>query len=399
MTKRQALSLLALTQFLGMSVWFSASAVVPALSADWGLAAAAQAWLTMSVQLGFVVGTLVSALLNLADRVPARALFAVSSVAAGLATLLIPAAASGLGGALVLRLLAGAFLAGVYPVGMKIMATWTREDRGFGVGLLVGALTLGSAAPHLIKAFGEIGRWKPVLVSSGALAILGGLTAAAFVREGPYRAAAPRFDWKFAGTIWRDRPVVLANLGYFGHMWELYAAWTWVPVFLIASFGRRGIGEGPAALAGFAFIAAGALGSLVAGKAADRVGRTAVTSAAMAVSGACSLVAGLIFGANPWLVAAFVLVWGFAVVADSAQFSAGVSELAPLERMGTVLTLQTSLGFLLTLVTIRLVPSLERLVTWRWAFAFLALGPAAGIWAMLRLRRRPESARMACGRR
>ena len=398
-TKKQALALLSLTELLGMSVWFSASAVVPALTAAWGLSASGQAWLTMSVQLGFVAGALGSAVLNLADRVSGRWLFAVSSAVAGAATLLIPAAGGGFIPALVLRFMTGVFLAGVYPVGMKIMATWTREDRGFGVGLLVGALTLGSAAPHLIKACGAVGDWRPVLAASGALAVCGGLMAAVFVREGPYRTAVPRFDWKFIGTIWRDRPVALANLGYFGHMWELYAAWTWVPVFLVASFGRSALDERWAALAGFAFIAAGGAGSLVAGKLADRFGRTLVTSAAMAASGLCCFFAGLLFGGNPWAVTLLCLVWGFAVVADSAQFSAGVSELAPPDRIGTALTVQTSLGFLLTLVTIRLVPALERLLTWRWAFAFLAIGPAVGIWAMLRLRRLPASARMASGRR
>jgi MFS family permease len=399
MTKTRAVALLAATELLGMSVWFSASAVVPALAAAWRLSGGAQSWLTMSVQLGFVAGALGAAVLNLADRIPGRWLFAVSAVLAGAATLLIPASGAGFPTALALRFLTGVCLAGVYPVGMKIMATWTRKDRGFGVGLLVGALTLGSAAPHLFKALGQAGEWRAVLVASGSLAVLGGLAAAAFVREGPLRTAAPRFDWRFAGAIWRERPVTLANLGYFGHMWELYAAWTWVPMFLVASFRRTGFDERGAALAGFAFIAAGGPGSLVAGKLADRFGRTIVTSAAMAVSGTCCVLAGLLFGASPWALTVLCLVWGFAVVADSAQFSAGLSELCPPDRIGTALTLQTSLGFLLTLASIRLVPAVERLVTWRWAFAFLALGPAAGIAAMLRLRRLPASERMASGRR
>jgi MFS family permease len=399
MTKRTALISMSVAEFLGMSVWFSASAVVPALSIAWGLTGSGQAWLTMSVQIGFVVGALGSAILNLADIIPARRFFSFSSALAGTATLLIPAVGAGLPVALALRFLTGLLLAGVYPVGMKIVASWTWEDRGFGVGLLVGALTLGSAAPHLIKALGGVGEWKPVLVWSGVLAMAGGVIAAAFVREGPYRTAAPRFDWTYAGSIWRDRPILLANVGYFGHMWELYAAWTWVPVFLVASFRHSALNERWAALTGFAFIAAGGAGSLVAGKLADRRGRTVVTSAAMAASGLCCLLVGMFYGGNPWFVCALCLVWGFAVVADSAQFSAGISELCPAERIGTVLTLQASLGFLLTLVTIRLIPIVEHLLTWRWAFTVLALGPAAGILAMLRLRRLPAAAKMASGRR
>ena len=398
--KRRTLLLLALAEWLAMSVWFSASAVVPELSRVWKLSASSQAWLTMSVQLGFVAGALGSALLNLADRIPGRRLFAASSLLAGACTALIPLLAPSPGGAVLLRFLTGLFLAGVYPVGMKIMSTWTREDRGWAIGLLVGALTVGSASPHLLNALGGVSDWRFVLYAAAGLAAAGGLLAAFFIDEGPYKLPAARFNWKYAGQVWKDRGMVLVNLGYFGHMWELYAMWTWVPGFLLASFAAAGVGSARwAALASFAVIAAGGIGSLVAGRLADSFGRTRITMACLALSGLCCLAAGGLYGRSPLLLFSVCLIWGFSVVADSAQFSAGTSELCPAERTGTALTIQTSLGFLLTVVSIRLIPALERLVTWRWAFAFLAVGPAFGLWAMARLRRLPDSARMACGKR
>ncbi|HSU83860.1 MAG TPA: MFS transporter [Thermoanaerobaculia bacterium] len=395
--------LLAATILLAMTVWFSASAVVPQLTAEWKLSGGESSWLTMSVQIGFVLGALLSALLNLADRVPAHRLVAGSALLAAAANAAIPLLGVGLAPALALRFLTGIALAGVYPPGMKLVASWCREDRGFGIGILVGALTLGSGVPHLLNAlpvFGTGGMppWRSVLLATSAQSAIAGLLAAAFIHPGPYLGKAPPFDWRYAGRVLADRPTRLANFGYLGHMWELYAMWAWVPIFLLASYQGAGNSPRAARLAGFGVLAAGAVGCVVAGRLADRLGRTRVASWSLIVSGLCALTAGLFFH-HPGPLTAICLLWGFAVVADSAQFSAAVTELTDPRYAGTALTIQTSLGFLLTLFTIRIIPPLADRFGWEHAFLILAIGPAFGAWSMLRLRRLPEAAKMASGNR
>jgi len=392
------LAVLSLAELGALSLWFSASAVLPVLTREWGLGDGGRAGLTLAVQLGFIVGTLVSAIGNLPDVWSPRRLMAASAVGGALANAALALWVESLGLALLLRFITGAAMAGTYPPAMKIMATWFREGRGLAIGVLIGALTVGSATPHLIRGVTVV-HWRVTLLAASGLAILAAVLVVALVREGPYRFPSARFDARMALAVFRERAARLACLGYFGHMWELYAMWAWVGVFLAESFAEAGASSVNPATATFAVIAIGALGCYAAGAGADRWGRTTLTMAAMAVSGACAAVIGLTFGGAPALTLAIAAVWGISVIADSAQFSTAVTELSPPAYVGTALTTQTCVGFAITLVSIWLIPLAVRAVGWRWAFAVLTIGPALGVIAMGRLRALPEARRMAGGRR
>ena len=392
------LALLAIAELFGMSLWFSGSAVVPALAREWHLSQAAASWLTLSVQLGFVAGTLGSALFNLPDIISPRHLFTITAIAGALVNGAFGMLAHNAAAGITLRFLTGLFLAGVYPPAMKILATWFRYGRGLALGVLVGALTLGKAIPYLINGIGSQ-NWRSNVIFVSLLAVVGGLIVLFFISDGPYALPAARFDWTQVARVFRNRGVRLANLGYFGHMWELYAMWTWIPFMIRASFLLSKSSPASAEVTSFIIIGSGATGCVVAGLIADRAGRTIVTSWAMAISGSCCLFIGFLFGGNPFLLLIVAAIWGASVVADSAQFSACVTELGDPQYLGTALTIQTCLGFLLTTISIELIPRFERLAGWRYAFMILAPGPLFGVISMLRLRRLPEAVKIAQGRR
>ncbi len=387
-----------LAELGALSLWFSATAVLPVLDTPW-LTAAAKAWVSMAVTIGFVVGTAASAALTLPEVVGARWLFAASAVLGAAANGALPAAIDSFGLVMLLRFVTGLAMAGTYPPAMKLAASWFLRDRGLAVGSLVGALTFGAAAPHLINFLGGLA-WTRVIAATSLASLAGALLMVGLVRDGPHATARSPFNPRFVAALARQRGVVLANLGYFGHMWELYAMWTWIGAYLVEALGRAGVGAAArwGSLATGIVVAAGGVSCVLAGLVADRIGRTATTMLAMLGSGTCAALIAFTFQ-EPVLLLAVALIWGFTIVADSAQFSTAVSELAPKEYIGTALSVQTCVGFTLTLVSIRLVPVMVDAFGWSFAFLALAPGPFLGTLAMWALRRLPESRRLALGRR
>lgn len=390
--KRRVVWMLLLVQVAVMSLWFSSAAVLAEMGAEAGLSSMRLAWLSTAVQLGFAAGALAYALLGLPDRFDPRWVVALSAAAAALANLALLAVPVGGPEAVILRGLTGAALAGVYPVGMKIAVGWGRSDRGFLVGAVIGALALGSASPHAIALFGGVD-WRTTIVATTVLALLGGSTILV-IRLGPHHARAAGFDPGVVRLVWTDRRIRLAVIGYLGHMWELYALWAWVGVLALGSFTADSVGEAAvwAKVVAFATVAVGGLACFPAGLWADRIGSARVAQGAMVLSGACAVLAALTYGGPAWLFALVLLAWGATVIPDSAQFSVLVAEAAPPERAGSLITIQTALGFLLAAVTVQAAPALAVLWGWPTVLLLLAAGPTIGVWAMERLLAAPAPA-------
>jgi MFS family permease len=384
----RVLALLACAELLGMSLWFAGSAVAAQFARQWSLTPGETGWLTTIVQLGFVCGTAVAALLNLADVIPSRVFFSIAALLGAAANAGVVVSAS-YATALVLRFFTGFALAGVYPPAMKMASTWFRARRGLAIGTVVGALTVGKATPYLVHALPNAGPAAVVLTASGC-ATVAALLIALFYRDGPYPFPPRPFSWRLVGDVFERRRWRLATGGYLGHMFELYSFWTWIPVFIGASVAAEGVPAGAhtsalVSLVAFGTIAIGGIGCVWGGLAADARGRERLVMLAMALSGSCALLIPFAYGRTLWVLGPLAWAWGFFVIADSAQFSALVTEAVEPHAVGTALTVQTSLGFLLTMVSIQLIPPLVAAVGWRWAFPILALGPVCGIAAIRRL--------------
>jgi len=387
--KFRSISLLLIAEVAAMSLWFVSAAVLPDMLREAALSSFRQAALSSGVQAGFVVGALTSAVLGLADRFDPRRVFAVSAICAGLANATLLVSIPGSFPAIAARVATGALLAGVYPVGMKIAVGWGQKDRGFLVGALVGALTLGSASPHLIALAGGA-NWRLTVAIASAASVAAGLLCLATVSLGPHHGVAARFDPKVIATAWTNRRVRFAYAGYLGHMWELYAMWAWIAAATAASYSTS-LPTSEALqlskLTAFIAIGAGGIACAFAGSIADRIGKAEVTIVAMALSGSSALAAALTFGGPIWITFAIVVLWGLTVIPDSAQFSALVADASPPQQAGSLMTFQTALGFALTFATVQITPVLAARFGWPPVLAGLAIGPALGIGAMMRLRR------------
>ncbi len=382
--QRTQLAILAGALVLAMSTWFSTAAVLGQLRDAWDLSRSAGAWLTIMVQIGFVAGAFVSSVTNLADRVPPRRLILLGALGAAAANLVVVLGNS-YGIALLARFGTGVFLAAVYPPSLKAMSSWYRKGRGFALGVMIGALTIGSALPHLINALGGLG-WRLTLVTASLLTVAGGLIAEWYGEDGPYVTKASAFDPRQLASIAANPRFRLASAGYFGHMWELYAMWAWIAAF----YGDVFESTRAASFAAFSVIAVGAVGSVYAGLLSDRLSRAEAAAVSLRWSAALSLVVGFLLDAPIPIIVGAGLVWGFWVVADSAQFSTIVTEVTDPDYIGTALTVQLAIGFVLTVFTIFLVPVIRDAHGWGWAFLLLAPGPALGGWAMRALKRMPE---------
>ena len=394
------LALVSICLIGALGTWFSATVILPELTLRTQLGESQQVWLTNAVQLGFVLGAVLIAFFNISDSMSLTVLIALSCTLAAVANLLLLWTDTPFG-MITLRLMTGAALSGVYPPVVKLIATWFQKGRGIAMGIIIGALTIGSAMPHLFRAIAAEANWMFVIWASSLTTFLAGLIFLFFMSEGPFAFARTRFDPLQIIQVLRSKPLTLVNIGYVGHMWELYAMWAWILTF--ARFSEQSFEVFPFGTPeyfSFFIISVGAIGCVIAGRLSDVYGRCYTTAILMLVSGVCAFSIGFLVDISPLLFTAVALLWGMTIVADSGQFSTAVTELSEPHLVGTALTFQMALGFGVTVIAVWLVPiAAQWLGSFRWAFLFLVPGPFIGAIAMISLRQRPEAEKLALGKR
>ncbi|NIM27660.1 MAG: MFS transporter [Gammaproteobacteria bacterium] len=379
---RRILPAIIFSQFTATSLWFAGNAVLPDLQRLWQLSADALGYMTSSVQIGFISGTLVFAVMAISDRFSPRRIFLACSLAGALCNASVYLLADGLGSLMLFRFLTGFFLAGIYPIGMKIAAGWYQQGLGRALGYLVGALVLGTAFPHLLASIGKSLPWTGVVVSVSAIAAFGGLLMYALVPDGPYLRHGAKFDPGALRLIFQSRKLRSSAFGYFGHMWELYAFWAFVPVILASHVGTGMVVSINIPLWAFIIIGVGSIGCAAGGLLAVRFGSARIASAQLALSGICCLISPLLFAAPTAAFLVFLVIWGITVAGDSPQFSALNALNAPESLVGSALTIVNCIGFSITVVSIQLLSYVAHFIDTRWLFVLLALGPIAGLSAM-----------------
>jgi MFS family permease len=369
------------SQFAGTSLWFAGNAIIFELQQSWDLPMESTGYITAAVQFGFILGTLVFAILAIADRYSPRLVFLSCALLASLANSMLLVSPESLDYLLILRFITGFFLAGIYPVGMKIAAGWYQHGLGRALGYLVGALVIGTAFPHLLRGLNIGLPWQQILISVSILAASGGVLMAKFVPDGPFTAGMSQFNPAALWQAFRLPSFRASAFGYFGHMWELYSWWAFLPLWLVA-YQQSTNTDINISMWCFLIIAAGMLGSVIGGIFSQKSGSAYVAMLQLGISGICCLLSPVFFNFDVPVIFLFLLVWGITVVGDSPQFSTLNAQNAPTAYIGSALTIVNSIGFLITIFSIQLLNSFWFAIGPQWVFLLLLPGPVFGLLSM-----------------